>query len=335
MELGFNRVFIGDSSYALMLYLLMSTKEEIDSTLFFVSDGLPLLVRENLRNQSVYFDSKDFLNKSLFNRKRFLFTIKLRFTAYKKWPILKTADLFGQEISFYAPSLIGHRKFVCYEDGISTYKSPSQGLKFLIKSFVKSLIMGPSAYPGWTGRCKKNINYLVLTGLYKDGFREDIPHVFIDIKKLWDCSSEEKKKRILDIYGVTDEDVKQLKSRSILLLTQPLSQDLIISEEVRKQLLVDLIGDIDYSQITVKVHPRESFNPYYDYFPGIYVFEKKVPMQLLNLLDINYDKVLTLFSTAAFDYMGKSEIVFKGSEVHPSCVKRYGIIRMPEKQNEK
>lgn len=326
----FTRVFIGDSSYALLLYLLTCNKETIESTYYFFSNSIPPQVYENLKEQSTFFDCKEFINKSLFNRKRLLQTIKIRLSAYKKWPILKTADLYGQEISWYAPSLIKNRKFICFEDGISTYRFPNQNFKIKIKSFIKSLIMGPTAYPGWPGRCKKNIKTLILTGLYKNGFREDIPHQFINIKDLWENASKTTQSKILEIYGITTQDLKELQNRKILVLTQPLSQDLIITRKEEIILYKNLLINENYDNIVIKTHPREIDTSYEKIFPGAYVFRKKVPAQLFNLLNIPFEKVYTLFSTAAFDYIGKAEVIFKGTDVHPNCIKRYGKITLPD-----
>lgn len=331
MNRKFTRAFIGDSSYAMLLYLLTCTKEEIESTYFFFSDGMPKHIRNNMEAQMTYFSSMEFLNKSLFNWKRLIATLKLRFTASRKWPILKTGELYGQEIAWYAPALIGWRKFVCYEDGLSSYILPKQGFIFKLKSIVKAIIIGISAYPGWSGRCKQSIKENIFTGIKDSGYRKDIPYKIINIQELWDKSSEDKKKKILGIYGVTEADKQALSSRTMLLLTQPLSQDGIITEEERIALYKDLIKGCDYNQIIIKTHPREILVPYEKIFPGVYVFNKKVPMQLLKLLNLNYKKVYTLFSTSAFDFMDSAEIIFAGTEVHPNCVKRYGIISLPKK----
>ena len=70
-------------------------------------------------------------------------------------------------------------------------------------------------------------------------------------------------------------------------------------------------------------HPLDKIQ-YQKYYPEAYVFDKIVPMQLLNLLDIRYDTVITICSSAAFSFSYDINIDWIGTESNPKLLVALG-----------
>lgn len=326
MKKDYPRVCLEDSAYSLFLYFLISSKEEIVSTYYFFSNGIPETIRHFFQFQSHYFNPKYCKNKRICHPVRFFYSLFLKWFAKLRWPFLNTADLYGLEICFFSPMLVGHRKMVSIEDGLSNYIVVNRKPKF---AFFKSLLFGPLSNCEFPGRDAKHLNKVILTGLCKSGYPTNMKIEWIDMQNLWNLSSDDKKRLILSIYDITDEDLQELKQRDEIVLTQTLSEDNIISEKEKIDFYKQMLAGKDLSRVLIKPHPREKTD-YTLYFPETFVFNKKIPMQLINLLGIHYKKVYTICSTAAFSFPYDVDITFLGSECHPNIVKRYGIIEKPK-----
>lgn len=318
------RVCIEDSAYSLFLYFLISTKDEIVSTFYFFSDGIPEAVRSFFAENSHYFNSC-YKRKSNYSLNKLLFLIFLNAVARYRWPFLKKANLYGLDICFFSGALVGNRKMISIEDGLSNYFVVNKRQRF---RFLKSLLCGPLAFEEYPGRNMKHIEKVILTGLKKEGLPKDIPVEFINIEKEWNNSSQEKKKFIMKIYDVTQEDIVQLQSRSELLLTQTYSEDKYMTEKEKIDIYKKMLEGVDLNRIIIKPHPRETTD-YLHYFPESFVFQKKIPMQLITLLGVKFERVYTICSTAAFSFPYDLDIVFLGSDCHPEIKRRCGVVSKP------
>ena len=133
------------------------------------------------------------------------------------------------------------------------------------------------------------------------------------------------------------EELEILKNNSnkILLLTQPLSEDGIVSEEEKIKMYENILIEKNIKEIYIKLHPRERTD-YVKNFKNIKVniIKKDFPAEILFLLNINFNKVITLFSTAALNFKGKSEIEFIGTKDYPKLIERFGIIEQRTENRE-
>ncbi|HHF2150488.1 TPA: glycosyltransferase family 52, partial [Haemophilus influenzae] len=60
-------------------------------------------------------------------------------------------------------------------------------------------------------------------------------------------------------------------------------------------------------------------------FPNIEVFSENYPSEILDVLGIRFEKVVTIFSTAVYVYP-KEDIIFYGTKIHPKLLSRFGRI---------
>ena len=85
-----------------------------------------------------------------------------------------------------------------------------------------------------------------------------------------------------------------------MLLTQPLNEDNNCTEEDKIKGYALLLKEHAFSEthLIIKPHPKENTD-YQKYFPNATIIDKDFPIELMVLLNINVNNVITLFSTAA------------------------------------
>jgi hypothetical protein len=165
---------------------------------------------------------------------------------------------------------------------------------------------------------------IILTGLNKKkGMNYDKRIQWIDINQLWLQSSLKKQERILSIFSITAEDIDRLKGKESILFTQCFSEDHWMTEKEKISMYEGIVKNIKTDKLVIKPHPRETTD-YSLYFPDIYVFAKKVPIQLLELIGVRFKTSYTIASTAALSFSYELENVFLGSSYHSKVSNAYG-----------
>ena len=149
------------------------------------------------------------------------------------------------------------------------------------------------------------------------------------MKKLWDNSPKEKKQFILNVFDINPSDIQILNSRDIILFTQQFSDDHYLTVDEQITLYKKILSNYDQTKVIIKPHPRDSID-YKKKFPGIAVFEKIAPMQLLDLLDIHFKIAVTISSSAVLSIPYKLKIDWYGSRIHPKLLKIEGDRRLED-----
>lgn len=105
------------------------------------------------------------------------------------------------------------------------------------------------------------------------------------------------------------------KNNCSLLLTQPLSEDGIVTHEKKIELYKHLIDKYAIGQLYIKPHPRENEN-YSSIFPDAIIFgASKIPFEVYLLKeDIHFNKVITAYSTAIDAVYCADEKISKSKE---------------------
>jgi hypothetical protein len=310
------RTCIVDSAYTLFLYLLISSKDEINKTFFFFSDGIPEYTRNFFKSQSYYLPSG-----KVFFLKEFIIGILIRYFGRLKWTFLRKAPFYGMVIGPYTAELLGNERISVIEEGLEYVSIPPYKRKFL---WLRRKIFGP--YWGEIIDYKSPlIKEIIMTGA-KDSPLLSLPKThIISIYNTWNSIILNKKEYILSVFNITQCDIDILQQKTEILLTQPLTEDKVLSIDEEINLYKSLLKDCNINNVIIKPHPRER-KEYLGFFPDIYVFTKKVPMQLLSCCGIKFKKAYTVFSSSVFSFPYDMDIEFLGTEIHPELVRRYGTI---------
>ncbi|GGJ88994.1 polysialyltransferase family glycosyltransferase [Parabacteroides faecis] len=327
-KFNIKNVCIVDTVYALLIYLLKSDINDIHDTYFFVSEGIHPSIQNNLTHKYIY------KKKHLPNLISEIYDlIRLRIFKYIRWPFIKDSLIYSQDHLPYSIPLVGNKSYSYIEDAPYIY------------SIIKANNWLDNKIKYWNDRYYiKKINLYIFGKTYKkpvglsNSCKEIILSVkdiapfwtnkkitIIDIFKIWSNSPEEKKKLIYKIYNITNEDIEELKSKSIIILTQRFVTDGILTEEEQIRIYKKIISYYDSNKILIKPHPRDKID-YKKYFNNISCFNKIIPSQLFDLLGIRFDKAVTICTSAVFDFSYKIEIDWFGSKIHPKIFDQEGEI---------
>ncbi|WP_293960264.1 glycosyltransferase family 52, partial [uncultured Fusobacterium sp.] len=339
MKKNLEKFFYIDTIYSLFICLLL--ENNLDKNFYFFSSKFSKVIMKNLKNKLIIKEIRSIkivyyiANTILFRVIKLFFYNK---TKDKKFYIHDATD-FTQYFFNNFDSI-----FISIEDGTLNYNSQVLNEKLekanrkvsFSKKIKRNFVFGiKKIYPP-LGVSEK-VEKIILTGILP------IPEVIkskveiINIEKIWTNLSKEKQKEILAIFNMKIEELEILKNNSnkILLLTQPLSEDGIVSEEEKIKMYENILIEKNIKEIYIKLHPRERTD-YVKNFKNIKVniIKKDFPAEILFLLNINFNKVITLFSTAALNFKGKSEIEFIGTKDYPKLIERFGIIEQRTENRE-
>lgn len=325
---NFRRVCIPCSTYVLTFYLLMSSKKEIDETFFFFAHSIPQSVRQKFTN-SYYIDLKDNWHKN-----KYILSLYTWIKRKAKWSFIEKADIYG--LDFYWDLLRGlkmnyiedapcvfdiwesTRMYEVYQE-FNTY-SP-------LKKFLKRALFGSYyQHPVGTSRLTQN---LYATSFYDKPYHKGKKCIVKNLKEEWEKSDHEKKQYILDIFDVTADDLQKLKSRDTILLTQAFAEDRKMTENEQIEMYRDIINHYGDEHVIIKPHPRDKID-YRKVFPDVLLFDKKIPMQMLSILDVTFQCVATVNSSSALSYGADTHIDWWGDRMNPTILKDEGFLTLEE-----
>lgn len=213
-------------------------------------------------------------------------------------------------------NLMKRKKILLFEHGFINYqneKNSSISVRSLLKR-IKNFIFFESE-PSYGRSTKVDEVHL---------FNPDkAPKELINkVKKLqlisfWKELSCEEKIKICNLFGLELLSIPNREQIQNILITQPLSEDGLISEVEKVKLYSFILKKyIDNNEtVLLKKHPRETTD-YSSFLKTEYVVELGgvVPFELLSLVGIKFERVITIFSSVinSFDY--ELEVVFLGRE---------------------
>lgn len=190
-----------------------------------------------------------------------------------------------------------HRPFTLVEDGEAVYTSIKKDLRYLIKLI--------SAYPMPFGQ-SKYINRLEVR------FPERLSHkirrkaAVLNYDKLITLLSQTQVDELMRFFEV--QDLKLDAPSSLILLTQPLSEDGLVDEKYKVALYQKVIKEyLGERQLFVKPHPRETTD-YNAIFSQSVVISKHSPVEVLEFLPYQFDRAITYFSTSIHAINAKEKV---------------------------
>jgi hypothetical protein len=260
--------------------------------------------------------------------KLFTFYYKINYFLPKK---LNSILINSRRIISFSDQDVVTRYFIKNKKNIDLYEHGSVNYQENFDDLtqkIKSKIFGMEK-PYGRNKYIKNI-YLRGTGKIPKDIEDKV--VLIDIEYLWSLIEKESEDRIFEIFGLDSEEIKKVRSKEIILFTQPFSEDNVLSEKEKIELYKHIIENYNIEKLLIKSHPREKTN-YKKEFPKITVIDQRIPSELLLFTKANFSRVVTVFSTSISIFLKKSEVDFYGTEAHPKLFKYYGNVDFFFKKN--
>ena len=304
--------------YSLMIYLLLAEAKLKKETLFILENldiELPyrtIKIKNKIKNRINIYIYELFLN----------FCIKILI-------LLKGKNIliYGQDHTIIGNKLLEIKNFYLIEDGSMSYYFTKNAQEKLKKKKINQF-MKRKEYLGINSSVKK----IYLTGLAPIPKEIANKVELINLKELWNRKTLEEQKEILDIFSFDLNIKEKIKERDMILFTQPLSEDNLITEEEKIQIYSKIIKKYPKSRLIIKTHPREKTD-YKNIFKEYLILDNPFPFEILNLLDVKFNKAITLFSTAALGLGKEVEVDFYGTEVHTKILERVGSCNNIMKRN--
>ena len=318
------RVCLTESLYPLMFYLLISTEKQIKDTIFIVDYRIEVGVRSRLPH--VVFED---INKKIYKNKnkwiRWLYGNWLRKT---KFHFMKKSEIFGLDFKWY---LLHGLRMNYIEDApniFNLWETSSIYRNYLEaqninkwKKMLRKFIFG--AYFRCPVATSDGVKCVYTTAYYDKTYLRDKQICVVDLKSEWEKSSEEKKKMILSIFDISDNDLETLKTKKVMLLTQAFYDDKWVTEDEQIEIYRQILENYRHEDVIIKPHPRDQLD-YKKYFPDVLCFDKVVPLQFLSILGVRFAHVATVTSSSALAFGDEARIDWYGGGVHPGILKAEG-----------
>ncbi|MGY0393730.1 glycosyltransferase family 52 [Fusobacterium sp. SYSU M8A802] len=314
------RVIIENTEYSILLYCLLKKNWEKD--IYILSDLFreEFLVNFKKKIENVFVFKPTSIKKNII--KYYITKIILYLYIVKK--------TFNKEIEFYGNdnlvySIFRNKGYFLLEDGIINYQLIEKNNE-IIKKIIKLQNPFYKSY-GYSKKVKK----IYLTGLAEIPIKIKNKVEVVNLKELWEKKNKNEKKEILEIFGIDNKISSYMQNKNIILYTQPLSEDGIISEKEKIELYSKIILKYPKNKLILKIHPRER-TKYEDIFEGVEILKKNFPAEFFDLLGVKFQKGVTIFSTAVLNSNIK-EVDFYGTEIHPKLLKKFGSMDDIMKRN--
>lgn len=299
--------------YTLLLSLIKNPK--IEENLYFFNEDFYPDIMDNIENKIILKKYKNIKFKLIREVMVHFFLKKLK-KYYSK-------ELDG--ISFYLQDFLTYSQyffnnfncnFYLLEDGVGNYfLEKRQEKKGIYKKYIR---MEKINYP--VLGISDKISKIFLTGILP------IPKIIenkvelLNINMLWQELSSNEKDKIFKVFNLNFEELKKMldEKDKILLITQPLSEDKFVTEKEKIEIYSKILKERGIKKIYIKPHPRERTN-YSNLLKEfeVEIISKNFPAEFFMLVDSNFKKVITIFSTAAYNLKNRYDVEIIGIEKYP------------------
>ena len=133
--------------------------------------------------------------------------------------------------------------------------------------------------------------------------------VIFNLHQLWNEKSPEEKEKILKIFNVDTDIIKNIDENYKLLLTQTFSEDNLLPYEEEISIYYNLVGNTE--KLIVKPHPNEK-KDHSKIFPSAIIINKEFPIELMELIGINVKDVYSINSTSLLNFKNANIHIFEG-----------------------
>ena len=287
------------NNYEVLVSLILAGTHEGDSTI--LSDRFASQKVGNITLKKVSFGNNFF--------KKFLYYMK-----WRKYSKCDAAYIFHEISPFSVNQKINKRVlvqhgYINYLTGLALVKNA--GIFYTLRKLflLEKMAVG-------TG---KSINEVYLTNL------DRAPEILkgklklLNLDELFSSLKPEVKKFINELFKFNLGEVDT--SKTDLLLTQPLSEQCLVTEQRKIEIYKSVIDA--YPNVIIKPHPHE-LTDYASHFEN-YVLERKTPVELYNLNTKKFHRVITIFSSG-IDAIDAKEKIQIGTESFPDLLKKAGSL---------
>ena len=129
-----------------------------------------------------------------------------------------------------------------------------------------------------------------------------------DVQDLWHRASGADRQTLSRVFDISAEALDKASAKPVLVVTQPLSEDNMMTEEDKIELYRRIVANYGADKVTIKPHPREKTD-WTTVFPDAPVMPRQIPMELVAQL-AKLDRIATFFSTAAFGTLPDDRVDF-------------------------
>ena len=294
-------------------------------TYYFVNETIPEIARQKIPCSCFDYYSKSFIQKL----RRRLQKIRLRLCKYQDYPFLKTAELFAYDLPFLS-LCIGNHSYSSLSDapnwltvtqpGSANYIRRQKKANSLLGK-IQSVVFGDIFvhYLGNNKQCKA----FYLTEKNTSPVLEGKSVYIHTLESMYENSSVKKRQFLVDMFGITREEINLFSKHPNLFFSQPFLHDCDITEEEYIELLQKIFRKYPKESIIIKTHPRDDFD-YAKYFPELAVFSKSISSQFLYMIGVRPHKLITIASTAIEGFPESIECDYYGTSIHPKVEKLMG-----------
>lgn len=320
-------VCLASNLYPLLQYiLLMDDNVVFNHTYYFVNDVISEDIRKKIPCSYYDYSGRSFIQKiqRRFNK------LKLRFCKYVDYPFLKSAELYAYDLPFIS-LCIGKRSYSLLADAPNwmtlnvqpaspIYTNQRKKANSLFGK-IQRLIFGDIFvdYWGTNQQCKA----VYLTEENVSPVLEGKSVYVNSLESLFDKSSDKKKQFIMNLFGIDAEIISTLNHYPNLFFSQPFMKDCGMTEEEYVDVLKQIFSHYPEESIVIKTHPRDEFD-YKKYFPNVTMFSKVINSQLLYIMGVRPQKIITIASTAIEGFPETIECDYYGTSIHPKIEKYLG-----------
>ncbi|SJZ57468.1 Glycosyltransferase family 52 [Cetobacterium ceti] len=316
---------MGDTKYNLMLYLILFPKE-IDNTFYIVGDEL----EDNLKDfKCLYLKEKKFKIRILNKLYRIFSNYEAKYFFRKNK--FETLPIYGLDHWIWNGYEKKYHEIFLIEDGTRNYNLEKEIKRFKNQSLGEKL--------RWKLYCKKpsfglsdRVKKIYLTGIGEIPKEIEKKVEIINLYEKWNLLTEEEKNRIRKIFKVTEIDMENIENCDGILITQPLSEDGVLTEKEKIEIYGNILKNYRDKKILIKPHPREKTD-YKKYFPHCEIIKGKFPFELILLNGKKLKKLITIFSTGVLIGKENIGIDFYGTEINEKIYKSFGSMEHIYKRN--
>lgn len=313
-----------DTPYSLFLYLLMFEDGDWDRTVFFVGDGIEEAYLKHLK-KVVRFSSNydDYVTRAQ------LLKVKMRAWYYRCLYISHT-KLFAQDHLVFSSQLIGGKKYTMVEDApgsyttcLSTSVRDVLPIPTLLRPKLRRLLLWGPVYGQFFGRNENcEDRWVTEKSDEQSPVLKDKHYTLLNLHALWDSASGEKKQYISRVFGLDETILEPLQHSKTIIFTEAFAEDGLSLEEA-SSIFAPYIEKYKETGVIIKPHPRD-YMDWKSVFSDVEVLRTRVPMQVLSIVGADFERAITICSTAISSMNPETEIVWLGVKVHPKLSKLYG-----------